>query len=152
MPRYFFDTSALVKHYHAEVGTLEVRALLTEPSAECVISRLATVETLSGFAGKVRTGALSTTAFAALRGKFLADVKRRVVLPIRVVNAHYQLAASLICHHGMSLQVRTLDAIQLAVAIRLHEGLPIDRFVCADQRLCAIAAFEGLVVFNPEQP
>ena len=88
MARYFFDTSALVKNYHAEIGTLEVRALLAEPLAECVISRLATVETLSGFAGKVRTGALSTSAFAILKGRFLADVKRRVVLPIRVVNAH----------------------------------------------------------------
>jgi uncharacterized protein len=152
MARYCFDTSALVKNYHTEIGTLEVQALLTEPLAECVISRLATVETLSGFAGKVRTGALSTSAFAVLRGKFLADVKRRVVLPIRVVNAHYQLAGSLISHHGMSFQMRTLDAIQLAVALRFHQGLPVDRFICADQRLCAIAALEGLVVFNPEQP
>jgi uncharacterized protein len=142
----------LVKNYHAEIGSLEVRALLMEPLAECVVSRLATVETLSGFAGKVRAGALSTTAFAALRAKFLSDVKRRVILPIRVVNAHYQLAGSLISNHGMSLHVRTLDAIQLAVALRFHQGLLIDRFVCVDQRLCAIAALEGMAVSNPEQP
>jgi hypothetical protein len=53
MPRYFFDTSALVKRYHAENGTPEVRRLMTEPDAQCLISRLATVEMLSGFAGKV---------------------------------------------------------------------------------------------------
>jgi hypothetical protein len=66
MPRYFFDTSALVKRYHAESGTPEVRRLLTEPGAECVISRLATVEMLSGFAGNVRTGVFSTAAFTRL--------------------------------------------------------------------------------------
>jgi uncharacterized protein len=152
MPRYFFDTSALVKRYHAESGTPEVLRLLAEPAAECLISRLSTVEMLSGFAGKVRTGVFSTDAFAVLRRQFLADVKRRVIWPARIVNAHYQLASTLISRHGMTRQLRTLDAIQLAVALRLHQTAPLDRFVCADQRLCDIAAFEGLAVFNPEQP
>jgi hypothetical protein len=56
MPRYFFDTSALVKNYHAEAGTAEVQRILADTSSEFLISRLATVEMLSGFAGKVRTG------------------------------------------------------------------------------------------------
>jgi hypothetical protein len=29
---------------------------------------------------------------------------------------------------------------------------PLDHFVCADQRLCDIAALEGLAVVNPELP
>jgi hypothetical protein len=85
MSLYFFDTSALVKQYHAEIGTPEVRRLLTEPGAERVISRIATVEMFSGFAGKVRTGAISAAGFTTLRGRFLADVKRRVVRPVRVI-------------------------------------------------------------------
>ena len=52
----------------------------------------------------------------------------------------------------MTRQLRTLDAIQLAVALRLHQAAPIDRFVFADQRLCDVATVEGLAVFNPEQP
>jgi predicted nucleic acid-binding protein len=152
MPRYFFDTSALVKRYHAENGTPEVQRRLAEPGAECVISRLATVEMLSGFAGKVRTGVFSVTANGRLRSQFLADVKRRVVQPIRIVNAHYQLAGDLIGKHGMSRHLRTLDAVHLAVALRLHQVIPIDGFVCADQRLCDIAVLEGLAVVNPERP
>ena len=119
---------------------------------KCVISRLATVEVLSGFAGKVRTGVFSSASFIRLRGQFLADVKRRVVRPVRIVNAHYQLAGALISQHGMTRQLRTLDAVQLAVALRLHQIAPIDQFVCADQRLCDIAFLEGLAVINPEQP
>jgi uncharacterized protein len=152
MARYFFDSSALIKRYHLESGTFEVRKLITEPGAECVISQLATVELLSGFAGKVRTNVLSTTAFTIIRGQFLADVKRSVLRPIRIVNAHYQLADALISLHGMTRQLRTLDAIQLAVALRLHKAAPIDQFVCADQRLCNVAIIEGLAVVNPEQP
>src|SRR5438093_4214699 len=102
MARYFFDTSALVKHYHAEVGTPKVRAILAEPGAEHLISRLATVEMLSGFAGKVRTGVLSIPDFQRLRGLFLADVKRRLLRPVRVLNAHYQLAGDLIDTHAMA--------------------------------------------------
>ena len=152
MALYFFDTSALIKRYHTETGTPEVRRLVTEPGATCIVSRLATVETISGFAGKVRLGVFSTTAFARLRDQFLADVKRRVIRPIRIVNAHYQLAGALISRHGMTRQLRTLDAIQLAVALRVHQAAPIDQFVCADQRLCDVAAIEGLPVVNPEQP
>lgn len=149
MARYFFDTSALVKHYHAEVGTSKVRAILAEPGAERLISRLATVEMLSGFAGKVRTGVFASTDFQSLRGLFLADVKRRLLRPVRIVNAHYQLAGVLIGTHGLSRQLRTLDALQLAVALRVHQATSVDHFVCADQRLCDVAALEGLAVINP---
>lgn len=90
MARYFLDTSALVKHYHTEVGTLRVRMILNEPGSEHLIARLATVEILSGFAIKVRTGVLSSPDFHRLRGLFLADVKRQLFRPIRVLNADYQ--------------------------------------------------------------
>ena len=150
MARYFFDTSALVKQYHAETGTPEVQRILAEPAAELLISRLATVEILSGFATKVRTGVFLAPEFRRLRGLFLADVKRRLLRPIRVLNAHYQLASGLIATHGMTRQLRALDALQLAVALRVHQATPIDHFVCADQRLCDVATLEGLSVINPE--
>ena len=152
MARYFLDTSALVKHYHTEVGTLRVRMILNEPGSEHLIARLATVEILSGFAIKVRTGVLSSPDFHRLRGLFLADVKRRLFRPIRVLNADYQQAGDLIAKHGMSRQIRTLDALQLAVALRMHQAPFIEHFVGADQRLCDIAILEGLAVINPELP
>jgi uncharacterized protein len=149
MPRYFFDTSALVKNYHAEAGTADVQRILTEVNSEFLISRLATVEMLSGCAGKVRTGVFSSTDFGILRRRFLADVRKRLLRPIRVLNAHYQTAGDLIGKHAMSRHLRTLDAIQLAVALHVHRSLPIDHFVCADQRLCDVAALEGLAVIKP---
>ena len=152
MSRYFLDTSALVKRYHTEVGTTKVRTILNEPNAEHFIARLTTVEILSGFAIKVRTGVLSSTDFHRLRGLFLADVKRRLLRPVRALNADYQLAGDLIIKHGMSRQVRTLDGLQLAIALRVHRATSFDHFVCADQRLCDLATLEGLAVINPEQP
>jgi hypothetical protein len=53
MARYIFDTSALVKHYHAEPGT-PVDALFAKPGAELFVSRLAVVEVTSALSLKVR--------------------------------------------------------------------------------------------------
>jgi hypothetical protein len=94
MPHYFFDTSALVKNYHAEVGTADVQRILGEAGSEFLISRLATVEMLSGFAGKVRTGALSSTDFSRLRRRFLADVGKRL---LRVYPARAGVVAASPC-------------------------------------------------------
>ncbi|MEO6807524.1 MAG: type II toxin-antitoxin system VapC family toxin [Isosphaeraceae bacterium] len=149
MPRSYFDTSALVKNYHVEGGTPQVQAILASPGSEFFISRLAAVEMLSGFAGKVRTGTLSSTDFGILRKRFFADVRRKTLRPLRVLNAHYQLAGDLIGKHAMSRQLRTLDAIQLAVALHFHQSFPLDHFVCADQRLCDVARLEGLSVIQP---
>jgi hypothetical protein len=52
--------------------------------------------------------------------------------------------------HRLVRQIRSLDALQLSVALQLHEAAPIDHFVCADQRLCDVAVLEGLAVINPE--
>ena len=50
MPGCFFDSSALAKHYHVEVGTVEVDRILQLPDARHFIARLALVEIRSVFA------------------------------------------------------------------------------------------------------
>ena len=149
MARLYFDTSSLVKNYHVETGTALVQQLLARPGDEFFVSRLAAVEMLSGFASKVRTGVFSSTDYGNLRRRFLADVRKRVVRPLRVLNAHYQLAGDLIGKHAMSRQFRTLDAIQLAVALHFHRSFPLDHFVCSDRRLNDVALLEGLAVIQP---
>jgi uncharacterized protein len=150
MARSFFDTSALVKHYHPEAGTAAVDRIIAEPGAELFIARLTLVETISVFAIKVRTGEFDAAEFARLRGLFATHVARRRYRVVRLLNAHYDRAHDLIRTHGLVRQIRTLDALQLAVALHLHQTAPIDQFVSADQRLCDIAALEGLAVLNPE--
>jgi hypothetical protein len=146
------DTSALVKHYHAETGTDTVDRIVGEVGAELLIARLTLVETISVFAIKVRTGEFDAAEFARLRGLFAAQVARRRYQVFRMLNIHYDRARDLIAIHGLRRQIRTLDALQLSVALLLHQAVPIDQFVCADQRLCDIALLEGLAVVNPERP
>jgi predicted nucleic acid-binding protein len=41
---YFFDSSALVKRYHPEVGTADVNRLISDQDSRHFIARLAVVE------------------------------------------------------------------------------------------------------------
>ena len=152
MPHYFLDTSALVKHYHFEVGSPKVDQLLGESGSDYSIARLTLTEVTSVFAKKVRTGEIHEIDFDRLRLRFYTDVRNRFVIPFRILNAHFESAGNLIIKHGKTRQIHTLDAIQLAVALSIQQPARIDHFVCADQRLCEIAVLEGLSVVNPEQP
>ena len=152
MPRYFFDTSALVKHYHIELGSPKVDLILGESGAEHFIAQLTLAEAPSVFAKKVRTGEIVDVDFDRLRLRFFADVKIRTVTPVCILNAHFESAGDLIARHGKTRQIHTLDALQLAVALSIQHPAAIDQFVCADQRLCDIALLEGLAIINPEQP
>jgi predicted nucleic acid-binding protein len=152
MPRYFFDTSALVKHYHTELGSPKVDLILGESGSEYFIARLTLAEAPSVFAKKVRMGEITDVEFDQLRLRFFADVRNRTVTPVPILNAHFEIAGNLIATHGKTRQIHTLDALQLAVALSIRQPSPIDQIVCADQRLCDIALLEGLAVINPEQP
>src|SRR5512135_3523909 len=112
MARYFFDTSALVKHYHAEAVTAAVDRIIGTPAAELFIARVTLVETISVFAIKVRTGAFDAPEFARLRGLFATHVARRRYQVGRLLNAHYDRAQDLVTSSGLTRQVRPLDVLQ----------------------------------------
>lgn len=152
MPNYFFDTSAVSKRYRTETGSMRVDALLSTAGSTFNISRLAAVELHSTLAKKVRIGQLTQAEFEKLTRRFRSDLKAKRWRVMRVTIHQFESAVRLIRKVGLTRNLRTLDALQLAVALSLNDPVqPID-FVCADQALCAIAAAEGLVVINPEVP
>jgi uncharacterized protein len=148
MVHTFIDTSALVKYYHPEDGTQVVTRLLEEPATRHYLSRLSLVETVSAFAVKFRLRQIDDQGFDDLRRRFYHDIGQGRFRVVPITTARYQEATQLIERH-VRIGLRTLDAIQLAVALALfHQGV-IDQFVCADQRLCDTAIEEGLSVTNP---
>ena len=150
MVDHFLDTTALGKHYHPEVGTAKVDQLLHGPGFGNYISRLTALEIQSVFAKKVRTGIITAADFQALRRRFLADLSKRKFIIVRITNSHYQEAERLLCRHGLAQGLRTLDALQLSVALDLRGRGKLDHFVCSDTQLCGVAGAEGLSVINPE--
>ena len=118
MSQYFFGTSAAVKQYHNEPGTVPVSAIFGEPGRQVRISSLGLIEIQSALAMKIRSGIL---------------VRRAAVR-----------------QHAFYHRLRTLDALQLAVAGDLKSQELLDQFVVADQALAIVATAEGLDVLNPE--
>ncbi len=94
MAEYFFDTSALVKFYHAEDGTPTVAATFAEPGRKIRISALGFLETQSAFVRKVRAGALERRCKLAVDANpdpqsgllaALVDVRGTTMKKLRVV-------------------------------------------------------------------
>jgi predicted nucleic acid-binding protein len=120
----YFDTSALVKRYVDEPGSLEIRRLLR--ARRVMSSALLRVEVLSALRRRRDEAVLSARAFARLLRRVEADDASWQLVPVsdEIVAA----ARSRVLQQSL----RTLDAIHLASAEALHrEGLRIP-FVTAD--------------------
>ena len=152
MAEYFYDTSAFAKSYHPEPGSAKVAALLMTPGARHTISRLGFVEFHSFSAKKCRIGLVTPAALTATIRFFWTDIHRGRFRVVRLSAAHHRAATRLIRRIGPTRNLRTLDALQLAVAMSLDDPADPITLVCADQALCSIAAAEGLAVVNPEVP
>ncbi|MCZ6636313.1 MAG: type II toxin-antitoxin system VapC family toxin [bacterium] len=147
----FFDTSALVKYHHPEVGSQKVVSLIDDPTNRIFISRLTLIEWHSAFAGKVRTGTLSSSNFLIAQKGFYTDLRARKFSIISLERSHQQHAVRLLKTYASTQNLRTLDALQLAIALDFRKRSPLDHFVCADAAFCQIGQQEGLSVINPEE-
>jgi len=149
---YFFDTSALAKLYHPEIGTPQIVEIVEATGALVRISRLTVIELRSVFAIKVRTQVITREDVSLLLRQFQEDVVSRRFYVFAMHESELALAERLIEQHAFDRPLRTLDAVQLAVALGLKSLGLIDYFVAADAALCEVAAREGLSVVNPEHP
>ena len=146
---YFFDTSALVKRYHDEVGTAAVDEAFDDEGAFCLISDLTVIECHSAFAKKVRTQEIGEEDYQVTMQRLMQDVDRDL-LRLRTLGEHEKRqAVSFLRSYGMSHGLRTLDALQCAVLQNVER--PLDGVYCADRRLNSVLDAEGLAVLNPEE-
>lgn len=150
MTPYFLDSSAVVKYYHSEVGSAAVQRIFGEIERRIIISRLAVVEVRSAFAGKFGMGAVSEPEARLSLARFKSDLVTGVIDVFALSEFHYRRAEQLIEKRWLRQRLRTLDALQLAVALDLHEQGVVEHFVAADKRLGEVAAAEGMMVINPD--
>lgn len=150
MPRYFLDSSALAKVYHAETGTANMVALMADSGSELLISSLTVVEIQSVFSQKVREGVISPDDYALLKRRFAADIKRGRLVVKNLLLPHQRAAERLLGIHAQIRRLRTLDALQLGAAIEIGKLFTLDQFVCADKHLGVVAQLEGVPLLNPD--
>jgi predicted nucleic acid-binding protein len=148
---FFLDTSALAKRYHTEKGSDQVDRILDQPSGQSMVSRLSLVEFESVLAIKARRGEIGPSALDTVRRRFKADIARkRLLVAAPIADSQFLHARRLVIEYGISEGLRTLDALQLAVALDLRRLNRMDVFVSADHRLCRVASLCGCTALNSE--
>jgi len=147
-----FDTSGLAKYYQPEIGSSKVRHIIDNSSNRIFISDLSIVELVSTLAKKVRIGEITASTFHIARHRFFADVVAGKFNIVELKHQHGQSAIKLLVKHATKRGLRTLDSLQLTIALELRSQKNVDTFVCADEKLSKVAKLEKIVFLNPELP
>ena len=136
----YFDTSALVKRYVSEAGSLQVRELLRRH--DFLSSTITPVELLSGLSRRRRAGDLSEEIFTALLRRIQRDRTRWELVEVgpMILNRAEQIVQG-------SVSIKTLDAIHVAslVTFQAASGTTIP-FITGDTRQREAAGHVGLDV------
>lgn len=153
MPNYFFDTSACAKLYHREAGSDYMDRIVGQRGSLAIISHLSIVELESVLSIKMRTGEIDEQHAEVARRCLRADLRqRRLMVGSPVQPRHFHAARLLLVRYGATEGLRTLDALQLAIALDLKDTGQIVMLIAADQRLCRVATLAGCPAANPENP
>jgi len=80
---------------------------------------------------------------------FRTDIASGKIEVYSLTDAEYESAGLLLERFAIESKLRALDALQLAVALKLRERGLVSTFVASDEALCAVAAVEGFTVVCP---
>lgn len=144
----FFDTSALVKYFHTEVGSQQVIELIENLSHQVWVSDLARVEFISALYRKLRRGDIDQAQLQEALIGFEVEWSRFNIHPLsEVVVAE---ADNLLRQKAGVYGLRALDALQFA-SFRLlaEQGWA---FVVADGILADVVTDEGFTAIKVALP
>jgi predicted nucleic acid-binding protein len=145
----FFDSSAIVKRYIAEVGSDWIAGLMAPTARNAVyIGVVSGAEVVAAFVRRRRGGSLTPDQESHAIAEFEDDWSNLYDL-VRADRAVVSRAMLLAQRHGL----RGYDAVQLASALEVNALAQQFQdpflFVSADDELNAAATAEGLQVENP---
>ena len=148
MTIYYADSSALLKKYVNENGSVWTRHALAAP-AVVITAQLALIEIASALNRRVRDGTVTAHDYTRLANDFRDECRDQFQI-ITLDQALVNLSWAVLERHAL----RAYDAIHLASALVMDRqlveaGLAAPIFLAADDRLLKAAQAEGLAVDNP---
>jgi len=150
MPIYYLDTSALLKRYRTEQGSIIVSELLGAklPDDVFVTSYFTAHEVEAVAARALRGRVLSKGAYAILLSRFAQDLGDSILMqPI----SNPVIADSIDLTRRYAL--RAADSIHLATASRVKQAASLQNvFVASDRELLDCAEREGFYLLDPQHP
>ena len=138
---HYLDTSAFVKRYVHEPGSLAVRALFRRGIV--AVARITYAELFSAVARAWHLGVLPEAQRTTIFERIEADFSDLTIVEIRSSILHR--VPDLVVRHPL----RGYDAVQLAAALAIQERGGSVRFWSADEQLVAAAQAEGLRAVVP---
>jgi len=150
MVTFYFDTSAMVKRYHEEVGSEILDKIFEFKEHGFAVSFWTILEFTVAFSARMRRKELSRDAFNTVVSRFLKDV----LDTFAVTSVNDELIASatpLAIKHNLP----SADCLQLASALNLKKALePANEklvLICSDKDLCRAAEKERTELIDPER-
>ncbi|QLE55870.1 type II toxin-antitoxin system VapC family toxin [Nostoc sp. TCL26-01] len=150
MTIYFLDSSALVKRYVSEVGSLWVLSLFNPVlSNEIFIAAITGVEIIAAVTRRARGESISFVDAKLLCNQLRNDLQTEYQI-VEITENIIISAMALAETYGL----RGYDAIQLATCLAVNvlsiaNSLPSVTLISADKELNLAASSEGLVIENP---
>jgi uncharacterized protein len=147
---YFVDSSALVKRYVHETGSVWLSGLVAPAAGNDIyIARITPVEILAALTRRARGGTIAAADASVACLLFRNDLPHDYEI-VDMTEILLNRAMTLAETHGL----RGYDAVQLAAACEVNafcaaSGLPPLTFVSADRELNTAATGERLLVEDP---
>jgi predicted nucleic acid-binding protein len=149
---YFIDSSALVKRYINEVGSIWILSLFAPTlNNEIFIAAITSVEVVAAITRVERGKRISASDALAMRAQFKNDLQ--IEYQVMEITESIIMAGMVLAE---TYGLRGYDAIQLAAGCAVNtlcisSGLAPIVFVSADNELNVAASNEGLIVENPNK-
>lgn len=141
----FFDTSALVKFFHEEIGSESVTNLLINQNNKIWMSELVRLEFKSALFRRFRNKEIDENQINYAISGFIEAISLFNIEPVG--HAVISEAESLLDRFGKIYGLRTLDAIHLGTFNLVAEK---DwTFVASDEILCRVIKILGYEIINP---
>ena len=139
----YLDTSALIKRYIEETGSVELEKIL-DKAEKIVVSQVTRLEAYSTLRRLLDEKRIDEEAYRLLLEEIDHDIMDLNMIPFD--GQVESKAGEMIGKH----KLKTLDSIQLASCL-VHRSF-VDLFVCCDKRLNIAAKSEGLDITDPTIP
>jgi predicted nucleic acid-binding protein len=147
---YSLDTSAVVKRYVSETGSVWINTLCDPVSGNSLhIARITAVEVVSALARRHRKGDIDQASFDTLVARFQLDLRTQyevVEIGAALVDEAMRFAKAHALRGYDAVQLAALSSVQATLS---KKQLPLPTLVAADQDLLAAAIAEGFAVEDP---
>ncbi|NCO66215.1 MAG: hypothetical protein COW32_00645 [Candidatus Aquicultor secundus] len=135
----FIDTSSLVKYYYPETDSNDVERVILA-AKRLYLCELSLVEFASALMKKVRMNELQEQEQQLIWEAFLSDTQAENVELLDLAQDDFRIASDLILRYGKTRNLRTLDSLQLAAALKVPDA----DFLSSDKELLVVAEEVGL--------